>query len=488
MRVKLIRIQNILGIEDLEIRPGKHGALITGANGTGKTSVLEALKAVAKGGHDATLIRKGAEEGRVVWVFEDDVEVTKRVRPHTSDVDVRHPTMGKISTPQTYLNGLMDQLSINPLDFFTASSPADRVQKLLEAMPLELDREALKEAVAGTDVELNGASTEGVHPLVAIASAHHAVYDERTAVNRVVRENRTTAEQLRASLPDDDDGDAPDLEWLENKRHEYERALAQKLGKVDAETEQAVSEVKDHLHEVTEQLREEIRSLEREAEEQVAKIRSDADGRKQDTQNHLHEVTEQLREEIRSLEREAEEQVAKIRSDADGRKQDTQIDEQPAINRLGEEISAARERLKAQGRYENTRKMVEEATEKAEKADEQSRALTAALTKLEGLKGKLLAEMPIPGVEIRDGEVYREGIPVPRLNTAAQVELAVQLAKLRAGEVPLVCMDGMECLDQRTYELFMDAVADAGLEAVVTRVTDGPLTVEPIGEAEEALR
>jgi len=448
MRVKRIRIQNILGIEDLEIRPGKHGALITGANGTGKTSVLEALKAVAKGGHDATLIRKGAEEGRVVWVFEDDVEVTKRVRPHTSDVDVRHPTMGKISTPQTYLNGLMDQLSINPLDFFTASSPADRVQKLLEAMPLELDREALKEAVAGTDVELNGASTEGVHPLVAIASAHHAVYDERTAVNRVVRENRTTAEQLRASLPDDDDGDAPDLEWLENKRHEYERALAQKLGKVDAETEQAVSEVKDHLH----------------------------------------EVTEQLREEIRSLEREAEEQVAKIRSDADGRKQDTQIDEQPAINRLGEEISAARERLKAQGRYENTRKMVEEATEKAEKADEQSRALTAALTKLEGLKGKLLAEMPIPGVEIRDGEVYREGIPVPRLNTAAQVELAVQVAKLRAGEVPLVCMDGMECLDQRTYELFMDAVADAGLEAVVTRVTDGPLTVEPIGEAEEALR
>lgn len=448
MRVKRIRIQNILGIEDLEIRPGKHGALITGANGTGKTSVLEALKAVAKGGHDATLIRKGSDEGRVVWVFEDDVEVTKRVRPHTSDVDVRHPTMGKISTPQTYLNGLMDQLSINPLDFFTASSPADRVQKLLEAMPLELDREALKEAVAGTDVELNGASTEGVHPLVAIASAHHAVYDERTAVNRVVRENRTTAEQLRASLPDDDDGDAPDLEWLENKRHEYERALAQKLGKVDAETEQAVSEVKDHLH----------------------------------------EVTEQLREEIRSLEREAEEQVAKIRSDADGRKQDTQIDEQPAINRLGEEISAARERLKAQGRYENTRKMVEEATEKAEKADEQSRALTAALTKLEGLKGKLLAEMPIPGVEIRDGEVYREGIPVPRLNTAAQVELAVQVAKLRAGEVPLVCMDGMECLDQRTYELFMDAVADAGLEAVVTRVTDGPLTVEPIGEAEEALR
>lgn len=443
MKIKRIRIRNILGIEDLEFRPGANGVLVDGANGTGKSSVIEAIKAVAMGGHDATLIRQGAEEGEVVWVFEDDVQVSKKVRLGGSTVDVRHPQMGKISAPQTYLKGLVDQLSINPVEFMVTSA-AERSRILLEAMPLEVDAADLREAI-GPVMQL-GSPTKGVHALEAIAAAHKALYDERTGVNRVAKESRTTAEQLRASLPTNaprpgQDEAAP----LEEKKRLAERALAEELARIDVASARDIAEVKQRAS----------------------------------------EVIAALRDEIRSAERQAQEEEAKVLARAASLKGDLQVQEQPEINRMGSEIAAAKERMKAADSFEHVRQMLEAAMERAKANERRSEALSAALQRLDALRGRLLAELPIAGVTLQGGEVHRDGIPFPRLNTAAQVRLAVEVARLRAGNVPLVCMDGMECLDTPTFGLFVHELVASGLQAVVTRVTDGPLSVSPIGEVAE---
>ncbi|CAH1654942.1 Exonuclease SbcC [Hyphomicrobiales bacterium] len=60
MKIHHIRISNILGVDQLEFEAGQFNE-ISGQNGTGKTSVLEAIKSVTQTGHDATLLRKGAE-------------------------------------------------------------------------------------------------------------------------------------------------------------------------------------------------------------------------------------------------------------------------------------------------------------------------------------------------------------------------------------------------------------------------------------------
>ena len=62
MKIASIHIENVLGIEELDINPGAV-TRITGANATGKSSTIEAIKSAVKGGHDATLIRQGAEHG-----------------------------------------------------------------------------------------------------------------------------------------------------------------------------------------------------------------------------------------------------------------------------------------------------------------------------------------------------------------------------------------------------------------------------------------
>ncbi len=80
-------------------------------------------------------------------------------------------------------------------------------------------------------------------------------------------------------------------------------------------------------------------------------------------------------------------------------------------------------------------------------------------------------------MEIRGGEVYKGGIPFDRLNRAEQVKLAIRVAQLRAGELKLVCVDGLEVLDAQTFAAFAENAPRAGLQFVVTRVAPGPLSV-----------
>ena len=65
MRVAHVRISNILGIEEIEFAPGGFTE-VSGGNGAGKTSVLEAIRAALRGGNDATLLRNGADRGEIV--------------------------------------------------------------------------------------------------------------------------------------------------------------------------------------------------------------------------------------------------------------------------------------------------------------------------------------------------------------------------------------------------------------------------------------
>jgi ABC-type branched-subunit amino acid transport system substrate-binding protein len=78
---------------------------------------------------------------------------------------------------------------------------------------------------------------------------------------------------------------------------------------------------------------------------------------------------------------------------------------------------------------------------------------------------------------VQDGEVFRNGIPFDRLNTAQQIEIAVEVAKLRAGRLGVICVDGMEALDPERYGEFSRQVIASGLQVFVTRATEGPFEV-----------
>jgi DNA repair exonuclease SbcCD ATPase subunit len=257
VRVSRIQIDNILGIEHMEIQPGNVTA-ITGGNGTGKTSVLEAVKAAIGGGHDATLLRNGADSGRVVLVLEDQTEITTRITEDKTERSVKHPVHGRIGQAATYLRRLADALSVNPVSFLTAA-PKDRARYLLEALPLEV-----------TDEMLTSCGLTSLPPgagLQRLDLAQKAVYDQRTGVGRSRTDAEATVRRLSSSMPE-----ASGRDWTavateaEFSRRALEQEEAAELGTM-------LERAAEYIRGIEQDYADRIRALERERDAKVEEAR-----------------------------------------------------------------------------------------------------------------------------------------------------------------------------------------------------------------------
>jgi hypothetical protein len=436
VRVARIRIRNILGLEDLDVEPGAL-TVVSGGNGRGKSSVLEAIKAVVGGGQDATLLRRGAEQGEVVLELDSGVTLAKRVTEKGAYTSVTHPDFGSVSKPQGYIDSLVDALGFSPVAFLTADAK-QRTRYLLESMPLEISAADLQEALG--DLEVIGVSTQG-HALEVIERVGKRLYDERTGVNRSAKEKRATVQQLGASIP----AEASDEAAL----REHAQVLATELAGMDERRTAAVGAE-------TQRVNAGIAALREEAEREIERIRSETAAAIRSLEGDLHECIREY--------------------DA------KQASRREAISAQTAEVRA---RLEESARHQNTREIIAKQADAAADLEALSADISAALGRLEDLKVRLLSSLPIPGVEVVDGEILLNGVPFSRANTAERVKLAMGIAGQRAKRagLPLVCVDGLECLDQETFDLFRKNAPASGLQLVVTRVTEGALRVETVAPA-----
>lgn len=422
MKIAHIKISNVLGVAELEFTPGGFNE-IAGPNGSGKTSVLEAIKATLKSGHDATLLRKGAEKGESVLVIDDGMEIKKRITETTSTTEVRRDGK-KLTNPAEAIRALTDMLSINPVDFLRAPKK-DRVRVLLESMPIEVDAEKLS-GIAGVKVP----AMTGVHALHIIETVYKQVYDERTGTNRAVREKQATINQLRAAIPPVPAGADGD-----------ENELTDKLSAIDATKNSEIDRITNKLDGLRKELGVKI--------------------------DDLRKQIEVLNAEYTDWERKAGVQREKVLNKH--RDERAPILEQLAVIRNNREIGARRAQT-----LDTITNLETELEGLSSDAEQQTQALTG----IEKYKSDLLDALPIPGLEVKDGEIFRNDVQFDRLNTAQQVDIAVEIAKLRAGNLGVVCVDGIELLDTESFEAFRDRAVKSGLQLFVSKVSDDEFSVK----------
>ena len=137
------------------------------------------------GGHDARLLRNGSDKGEIVLVLDDGVQLTKTVTPNKSDVKIFDKEGNRINKPQTYIDKLIDMLSVNPVQFLTADKK-NRVNYLLEAIPMKLTKDHLEKSLNG----MSGRVRDDLsgHALEVIGRIYKQFYDERTGINRALKE------------------------------------------------------------------------------------------------------------------------------------------------------------------------------------------------------------------------------------------------------------------------------------------------------------
>lgn len=437
MRIAQVKINSILGINELEFTPEGFNE-ISGPNGAGKTSVLEAIKAVVTGGHDATLLRKGAEKGEVVLVLDDGTQISKRVTPKSSPVEVLQEGK-KVQRPTDVIKSLTDLLSVNPVDFLRARK-ADRVKVLLETMPLEVDAEKLSK-LSGIPVHVD----PGTHALGVIDSVRKQVFDDRTGTNRAVKEKDATINQLRLAMPDAPGG-------VDGSEDELREQVTVATENRDAELER----IRTKLDGIKAENLGKIEGIRAECQRQIDEIKAKA----------LAEV-----EAIQAAEREIEGKAALQREKTIQKHTET-------VAPLNQAIEAIKTNRSAHAKREQAMETIEQMEKELEGLQDDASKQTKALAAIDDYKAELLAALPIPGVEVIDGEIYRDGIQFDRLNTAQQVWIAVEIAKLRAGELGVVCVDGLELLDKGAFEEFRDRCLESGLQLFVTRVSDEQFQVK----------
>ncbi|SRR6266566_2773984 len=448
LRVTRLSIKNILGIQSLEIKPGKGITVIEGENASGKTSVIEALKSIFKGGNDASLLRRGAEQGEIVLELDNGVLIERTVRETGSATMVTDPMYGQIRKPKAFLEQLIDQLGMNPVDFLTAPAKM-RVQLLLEAMPIKLDNDLIEPIIGHTVDELD------TNALELIDREHKRFYDDRTGVNRVAKEKRATILQMKQTLPED----AEDTDWArivvatEGSLALVNQSTQMKIDAIitDMEGEKDASKA-NGTHSIQE--------IDRELELEISKLRQEAETKKE-------AIRENVIAGLGIITKGAQENVDKLRGEAE-----------PERRKLTDKLAVARENLTNQSKINQTKEYIKTLGEEATKAEAQSDKDTKAIEALADLKTKLLNDLPIKGVEVKDGELFVDSIPFDRVNEARKVEIAIQIAGLRSGKLPLVIVDGLERLDSKTFEAFKKQAAKSKVQMIVTRVSDSALAVE----------
>lgn len=442
MKVASIKISNILGIEEFDLAP-KSVTKFEGKNSVGKTSALEAIKAALKGGHDATLLRNGAEEGQIVILLDDGLEIKKTITAEKTDLSVKYPRSGvKVDKAQTHINALVDALSVNPVEFLSAPA-AKRAEFLLQAMPLKV-------TIKDLEGIWTGAVDENLHAFKLLEAIEKAIYDDRTGTNRLKDEKKKTAKQLGETLP-------------------LEEGEATNWTKVVADTQQELSDTKAELKTA----KEKAESYHKNMTDGIEIVKKDG----------LQKVTDEYNEKLKVLDAWKAAENAKVleyekkATEEETARDKTALEEINArlsgkITNLTAGLSEAQTKSERQITDNATRDTIARVNAEADKHEADALVLTDKLDKLQELRLRILANLPIPGVTVKDGQVMKDGVVYDRLNTAAQIGIAVAIARLRAKDLGIVCVDGLECLDAENFAEFERAMRESGLQCFITRVTN----------------
>jgi hypothetical protein len=86
------------------------------------------------------------------------------------------------------------------------------------------------------------------------------------------------------------------------------------------------------------------------------------------------------------------------------------------------------------------------------------------------------AEIPIPNLTF-DGTFKYEGKDISVLSDGEKLEFAITIAKALNSEIKIICVDGAEKLDPERFNALKEMARQDEYQYIITRVTEGPLTV-----------
>ena len=459
LRVTRMRVSDLMVLHEYDVSPGDW-TLISGANAEGKTSIITSFLACLNGSLKPKHIRLGAECAAVKVEFQNGTTVERSIARDGKppELKVRHPDFGVVSAPARQLGKWIDSIAVDPSAFMRADEK-EMQRLILETLPLELTDEEMATA-SGMPLEVVEEITrtmDGFHALAVIAAVRKAFAEKRKAKKEDLAQKSATAEELGGSMPARPAQDwATELTSLLEARDSRAQTLRDELSAVTQGSQRS----KDRSNKGFIEKRIELNGAAEKAIEGIrAKLQADIDAASK----------------VWNLAMKAAEETAANYTAA------TNASHTPELTRLVGAIGEAKAKSESAVRDSNTRAIHKRMLEEVDVLTQEVKRWQTAVTGLDGLNGRLLETIPIDGMEMLEGVLVYDGVPISLINTSQMIHLCAELAVIRAQRLGLsdtVILDNLEHLDSKSLALLKEFARKSGLQWICGRVTDDPLLVE----------
>lgn len=467
MKTTKIKIRNLFGITETEL--DGRSVELTGSNGVGKTSVIDALRYALTNNSDRNIIvKQGETEGEILIETDTGLSINRKKRTEKSDYKSVKENGREIMGPENFLKQLFTPLQLDPVAF-TLMDEKSKNRAILDLIEFDWDlnyiREKFGEVPAWVNYEQNI-----LEVLSDMQSENGEWFKERQNVNRDIRNKQAFIEDIAKDIPEnyqaekwenyDLGGAYKKLEQMKEVNSRIERAKLfrssydNKLRKLEA----------DKMIEVTSA--EKAIAAEREAlladnERMKAQIKANED--------KLTGLSGTLEDKKALAETRFE--SAKTKLDADMSVADEYMDKQPVdCTELQEEVSVAEDMRRHLNEYKRMKDMQNELEELKKSSDEYTRKIELART----LPGIILetAKIPIEGFTVENGIPLINGLPVANLSEGEQLSICVDVAISKPNGLQIILIDGTEKLSSENREKLYSKCHEKGIQFIATRTTD----------------
>lgn len=423
-QLKSVEVHDLMMIESLRFETGAV-TIISGDNELGKSAILEGIANIFHGGHDSTLIRKGATKAVVTLILDNGTEIKKVTTHKGYDLYAKTAKDVPLRPPKHYVDSLAKGFGFDPIAFMDADKKA-RIKFLFDVMPIEFTAEELA-AIVGDRAPVKPSSLPELEDIRA------GVYDARKALNQSVRALEGSIKTMAEGLPAIEEG----MDW---------EAYAQQLTNDLSSQRSELAAGRADLDAQKERLKNEKRA---------------------ETQGKIDVLKTKLAAEEKRIDDQAEKVYAEGAAEA-----------QQQIDVTTTKLATAQEKATAIERAAGARKLLEKQRDECRKKFLETEEFSRQLKAIEKLKHAKLKHLPVPGLDLIDGEIHVEGIPWNRVCTSSKWLTTIQIAACAAGKLPLIICDRAEHLSGKRWEGFVQAIRQTNLQVITARVTDDVLRVE----------
>lgn len=467
MRTTKIKIRNLFGITETEL--DGRSVELTGANGVGKTSVIDALRYALTNKSDRDIIvRQGEKEGEILIETDTGLSIDRKKRTEQADYKSVKENGKEIMAPENFLRQFFTPLQLDPVAF-TLMDAKSKNRAILDLIEYDWDLNFINDKFGEIPSWINYEQNI-LEVLSDMQSENGQWFKERQNVNRDIRNKQAFIEDIAKDIPADyqaekwetyDLGAAyKKLEQIKEHNSRIERAKLfrssydSKLRKLEADKmieisaeEKAISTERETLLSDIERMKAQIKA----SEDKLAGLSGKLEDKKALAESRFNE--------------------AKTKLDADMSVADEYMDKHPIeCAELQSEIGNAEEMKRHLNEYQRMKAMQSELEELKAQSDEYTRKIELART----LPGEILetAKIPIEGFTVQNGIPLINGLPVANLSEGEQLSLCVDVAISKPNGLQVILIDGTEKLSSENREKLYSKCHEKGIQFIATRTTD----------------